>query len=202
MVTGQIQENAYLVRHISGDALLVDPGDDAGQILALLTRESVQVRAILLTHAHFDHIGAVQACREALGCKVYMHQDAFDPYSRAHMAPARFGLPFTQPQPPDEPLEAGKHSFGQLELTALFTPGHAAGHLAFYFEAGFVLSGDSLFAGNIGRTDIQGGDFELLAERIKTQLYSLPENTVVLAGHGRDTTIGHEKANNPWVNES
>jgi hydroxyacylglutathione hydrolase len=199
MVTGQIQENAYLVREASGHALLVDPGDDAGKILALVRQEDVQVQAILLTHAHFDHIGAVQACREALSCKVYLHQDAFDPYSRAHLAPARFGLPFTQPEPPEERLEPGTHTFGNLELTALFTPGHAPGHLAFYFADGFVLSGDALFAGSIGRTDIPAGDLELLLERIRTQLYTLPDQTVVLSGHGRDTTIGREKQSNPFA---
>jgi hydroxyacylglutathione hydrolase len=199
MVTGQIQENAYLVRHSSGEALLIDPGDDAGKILGVVAQEQARVGAILLTHAHFDHIGAVQACREALGCKVYLHQDAFDPYSRAHMAPARFGLTFTQPEPPDVALTVGTHRFGSLELTALFTPGHAPGHLAFYFADGFVLSGDALFAGSIGRTDIPAGDLDLLLERIRSQLYTLPDQTVVLSGHGRDTTIGHEKANNPFA---
>jgi hydroxyacylglutathione hydrolase len=199
MVTGQIQENAYLVRHASGQALLIDPGDDAGKILEVVRRENAQVLAILLTHAHFDHIGAVQACREALDCKVYLHQDAFDPYSRAHLAPARFGLPFTQPEPPEERLEPGTHQFEKLELTALFTPGHAPGHLAFYFADGFVISGDALFAGSIGRTDIPAGDLDLLLERIRSQLYTLPEQTVVLSGHGRDTTIGREKQSNPFV---
>jgi hydroxyacylglutathione hydrolase len=199
MVTGQIQENAYLLRHSSGDALLVDPGDDAGHILGLVKQEAARVQAILLTHAHFDHIGAVQVCREALGCKVYLHTDAFDPYSRAHMAPARFGLPFTQPEPPDVKLEPGVHQFGQLEVKALFTPGHAPGHLAFYCASGFVLSGDSLFAGSIGRTDIPAGDLDLLLERIRSQLYTLPDETVVLSGHGRDTTIGREKASNPFT---
>lgn len=199
MVTGQIQENAYLVRHSSGQALLVDPGDEAGAILGLIKEANAQVQAILLTHAHFDHIGAVQACREALLCKVYLHQDAFDPYERAHMAPARFGLPFIQPAPADVTLTAGKHQFASLELEALFTPGHAPGHLAFYFADGFVLSGDALFAGSIGRTDIPAGDMDLLLERIRTQLYTLPDNTVLLSGHGRDSTIGREKASNPYA---
>jgi hydroxyacylglutathione hydrolase len=199
MVTGQIQENAYLVRHESADALLVDPGDDAGQILGLIKQHNAKVNAILLTHAHFDHIGAVQACREALECPVYLHTDAWTPYSRAHIAPARYNLPFTQPEAPDVALTEGQHQFGNLELTALFTPGHAPGHLAFYFASGFVLSGDALFAGSIGRTDIPAGDLDLLTERIRSQLYTLPDDTVVLSGHGRDTTIGREKASNPFV---
>lgn len=200
MVTGQIQENAYLVIHQSNDALLVDPGDDANKILELIQLEQANVKAILLTHAHFDHIGAVQQTREALKCKVYLHEDAFTSYSRAHIAPARYNLPFVQPETPDEQLIVGQHKFGALELTALFTPGHAPGHLAFYFSSGFVLSGDALFAGSIGRTDIPSGDMNLLLERIRTQLYTLPDDTVVLSGHGRDTTIGREKVSNPFTN--
>ena len=199
MVTGQIQENAYLVVHDSGDAVLVDPGDDAAQILEVVKAEKANVLAILLTHAHFDHIGAVQETRVALGSKVYLHEDAWTSYSRAHIAPARYNLPFVQPDAPDHTLEAGAITFGSLEFTALFTPGHAPGHLALYSSAGFVLSGDALFSGSIGRTDIPGADTDLLLERIRTQLYTLPDATVVLSGHGRDTTIGREKVSNPFT---
>ncbi len=200
MVTGQIQENAYLVIHKNGDSVLVDPGDNADEILEELYKEDARVLAILLTHAHFDHIGAVQHTREILECKVYLHEDAWTSYSRAHIAPTRYNLPFQQPEAPDEKLEVGNIQFGALEFTTLFTPGHAPGHLAIYSSAGFVLSGDALFAGSVGRTDIPGGDTELLLERIQTQLYTLPDNTVVLSGHGRDTTIGFEKASNPFTN--
>jgi hydroxyacylglutathione hydrolase len=199
MINGQIQENAYLVRHTGGDAVLIDPGDEAEAILETVRNSNANVLAILLTHAHFDHIGAVQALREALKIKVYLHQDAWGPYSRAHMTPARYAMPFQQPEAPDEALEAGPLKFGSLEFTALDTPGHAPGHLSFYSNAGFVLSGDALFNHSIGRTDIPGADQDLLIERIKTQLYTLPDETVVLSGHGRDTTIGREKAGNPFT---
>ncbi|MFN3266462.1 MAG: MBL fold metallo-hydrolase [Deinococcales bacterium] len=199
VLTGQLQENAYLVKHVSNQALLVDPGDDAGVLLTFIAQQQAQVQAILLTHAHFDHIGAVQACREALGVKVYLHQDAFDSYSRAYIAPARYGLAFTQPEPADIACTVGRHQIGNLEFEALLTPGHAPGHLAFYFKDGFVLSGDSLFAGSIGRTDIPGADQKLLLERIRTQLYTLPDDTVLLPGHGRGSTIGREKSSNPFV---
>ncbi len=200
MVTGQIQENAYLVIHDSLDAVLVDPGDDAQEILEIIKLEKATVKAILLTHAHFDHIGAVQVTREALNCLVYLHQDAWVSYSRAHIAPARYNLPFVQPDETDAHFEIGTVHFGHLEFTTLFTPGHAPGHLALYSSNGFVLSGDALFAGSIGRTDIPGGDMNLLLERIETQLYTLPDETVVLSGHGRDTTIGKEKMSNPFTN--
>jgi hydroxyacylglutathione hydrolase len=199
MINGQIQENAYLVRHKSGDAVLIDPGDEADAILEAMRTSNANVLAILLTHAHFDHIGAVQALREALSVKVYLHSDAWGPYSRAHMTPDRYAMPFRQPEAPDETLEPGAMKFGALEFLALDTPGHAPGHLSFYSSAGFVLSGDALFNNSIGRTDIPGASQELLLERIKTQLYTLPDETVVLSGHGRDTTIGREKAANPFT---
>jgi hydroxyacylglutathione hydrolase len=197
IVTGQIEENAYLIRFENADAVLVDPGDDAAQILELIRRTDSKVLAILLTHAHFDHIGAVQGLREALHVKVYLHRDAWDSYARAHIAPARYNLPFTQPDPPEEPLELGQLHFGALEFTGLFTPGHAPGHVALYSPAGFVISGDALFRNTIGRTDIPGADHALLIERIKTQLYTLPDATVVFPGHGAETTIGAEKIGNP-----
>jgi hydroxyacylglutathione hydrolase len=199
MVTGQIQENAYLIIHDSLEAVLVDPGDDAQEILEIIQGEKAKVKAILLTHAHFDHVGAVQATREALHCPVYLHEDAWVSYSRAHIAPARYNMPFVQPEAPDHSLEVGTINFGNLEFNALFTPGHAPGHLALYSKAGFVLSGDALFHGSVGRTDIPGADTELLLERIRTQLYTLPDETIVLSGHGRSTTIGREKASNPFT---
>ena len=199
MVTGQIQENAYLIIHDSLEAVLVDPGDNAQEILEIIKLEKANVKAILLTHAHFDHVGAVQATREALKCPVYLHEDAWVSYSRAHIAPARYNLPFVQPEVPDHKLEVGVIQIGELEFNALFTPGHAPGHIALYSSAGFVLSGDALFHGSVGRTDIPGADTELLLERIRTQLYTLPDETVVLSGHGRSTTIGREKASNPFT---
>jgi glyoxylase-like metal-dependent hydrolase (beta-lactamase superfamily II) len=197
LVTGPIEENAYLIRHSSGDAVLVDPGDDAPDILGLVRATASNVRAILLTHAHFDHIGAVQEARVALNAPVHLHADAWTPYSRAYLSAERFNLPFTKPEPPDHELEPGVIACGALSFLALFTPGHAPGHLAFYHQSGFVISGDALFRGTVGRTDIPGADTALLLERIKTQLYTLPDDTVVFPGHGANTTIGAEKRSNP-----
>ncbi len=196
LVTGQIQENAYLIRHRSGDAVLVDPGDDAADLLELVKGTDSNVLGILLTHAHFDHIGAVQATREALHAKVYLHRDAWDSYSRAHIGAERWNLPFTQPTTPDLELSEGEFSLGALRFRTLFTPGHAPGHLALYSSHGFVLSGDALFRGTVGRTDIPGGDAGLLLERIRTQLYTLPDETVVFPGHGAETTVAAEKRSN------
>ena len=197
LVTGPVQENSYLIRHTNGAAVLVDPGDDASDILELVRLTGAKVLAILLTHAHFDHIGAVQATRAALHAPVYLHEDAWTPYSRAHISAQRFNIPFTQPEAPEFKLELGAVKFGALEFMALFTPGHAPGHVALYSQNGFVVSGDALFKNTVGRTDIPGADHELLIRQIKSQLYSLPLETVVLPGHGSDTTIGAEMQSNP-----
>ena len=197
LVTGPVQENTYLIRDVSGDAVLVDPGDDASDILELVRLSKANVLAILLTHAHFDHIGAVQATRVALQAPVYLHEDAWTPYSRAHISAERFNIPFTQPATPEFKLELGALTFGALEFTALFTPGHAPGHVALYSQNGFVISGDALFKNTVGRTDIPGADHELLIRQIKSELYTLPLETVVLPGHGADTTIGDEVMSNP-----
>ena len=197
LVTGPVQENTYLVRHASGDAVLVDPGDDPDDILELVRLTDAKVLMILLTHAHFDHIGAVQATRVALRAPVCLHEDAWTPYSRAHISAERFSIPFTQPDSPDFKLELGALNIGALEFTALFTPGHAPGHVALYSQHGFVISGDALFKNTVGRTDIPGADHELLIRQIKSELYSLPPETIVLPGHGSDTTIGAEMMSNP-----
>jgi hydroxyacylglutathione hydrolase len=199
LVTGPIQENTYLIRASSGDAVLVDPGDDASDILELVKRTDSRVLGVLLTHAHFDHVGAVQAVREALEIPVYLHREAWSQYAGAGLAAARWNLPFVQPAPPDLELPEGAFNVGTLAFTNLFTPGHAPGHVALHSSHGFVLSGDALFQGGIGRTDLPGGDHDLLLERIRTQLLTLPDDTVVLSGHGAETTIGHEKIGNPYL---
>jgi hydroxyacylglutathione hydrolase len=197
--TGQLEENCYLIRTASGAGVLIDPGDDAGQILGMVKASDSKPSAIVLTHAHFDHIGAVQAVREALEIPVWVHADALEQYSNVTTIGAKWGLSITQPAPPEHLLEPGKISFGELELDGLFTPGHAPGHLAFYSSHGYLISGDALFRGTIGRTDIPGGDHALLIERIKTQLMVLPSDTMVFPGHGTETTIGAEARGNPHL---
>jgi hydroxyacylglutathione hydrolase len=197
--TGQLEENCYLIRTVSGAGVLIDPGDDAGQILGMVKASDSKPSAIVLTHAHFDHIGAVQAVREALAIPVWVHADALTQYSNVTTIGAKWGLSITQPEPPEHLLEPGKTRFGDLELDGLFTPGHAPGHLAFYSGHGYVISGDALFRGTIGRTDIPGGDHALLIERIKTQLMVLPSDTMVFPGHGTETTIGAEARSNPHL---
>jgi hydroxyacylglutathione hydrolase len=196
LVTGPVQENCYLLRHKSGAAVLVDPGEDATDILELVQKTSSSVNAILLTHAHFDHVGAVQATREALNVEVWLHPEARGQYDQSHLAAQRWNIPFTQPAAPDHELNAGIWQLGELELEVLFTPGHAPGHVSLYSKSGgFVLSGDALFKAGIGRTDLPGSDHATLISSIRTQLFSLPGETVVFSGHGEETTVAKEIPN-------
>ena len=184
------------MRHGSGAAVLVDPGEDAADILEMVDKTNSSVRAILLTHAHFDHIGAVQATRQALKAEVWLHPEARGQFMQSHLAAARWNIPFRQPDAPDYDLQAGSWQLGELELEVLFTPGHAPGHVSLYSKAGgFVLSGDALFKSGIGRTDLPGCDHASLILSIRTQLFTLPENTVVFSGHGEETTIAREIPN-------
>jgi hydroxyacylglutathione hydrolase len=199
LVTGPIEENAYIVLSADARGVIVDPGDDAQNILALAQASNAVIEAILVTHAHFDHIGAVEAVRRSLKVPVYLHPDARSQWDQSGLAAARWNLPFEQPGPPDRDLETGKLKIAGLMFDVLPTPGHAQGHVSLYSSQGFVLSGDALFKGSIGRTDLPGGDHALLLSSIREHLLRLPPETVVFSGHGSETTIGAEASLNPYL---
>lgn len=197
--TGPLQENAVLVAGAGGEGFLFDPGDDAERVLALVRDSGVTVRGILLTHAHFDHIGAVQPLREALGVPVWLHPADLPIYRLGAASAARWNLPFIQPADPDSPITQGQtFAAGDLTLTARELPGHAPGHVVFV-EDGFVVAGDTLFQGGIGRTDLPGGNHGQLMAGIERELLSLPDGTAVYPGHGPATTVGAERRTNPFL---
>lgn len=197
--TGPLQENCYLVAGPEQQGFLIDPGEDATRILALVDASGVQVQAILLTHGHFDHIGAVQAVREALGVPVYLHPGSAADYDSGQQRAALFGLPLTQPAAPDHAIAQGQlFTAGSLRLMARDLPGHAQGHVVFVGD-GFVLAGDTLFAGSIGRTDLPGGNHPQLLAGIEAELLTLDGETVVYPGHGPATTIARERQTNPFL---
>lgn len=199
IVTGPVQENAYIVVGAHAPGVIVDPGADGPDILKVINGIGAKPEAILVTHAHFDHIGAVERLRRALGIPAFLHPDARAQWDQSGLAAARWNMPFEQPGPPEGDLMTGTFEIGGLRLEVLPTPGHAPGHVSLYARQGFVIAGDALFKNSIGRTDLPGGDHALLLASIRTHLLSLPPETVVLSGHGLETTILAEAQSNPFL---
>jgi len=194
---GPLQENTYLLVGEDGRGAIVDPGDEPERILAEVRRVGLKPEAILLTHAHFDHVGAVAPLVEALGLPVYLHPADLPLYQSAALGAARWGLYIPQPPEPTLPLAEGQTLDLGLGLEVLFLPGHAPGHVGFY-RPGHLISGDVLFRGGIGRYDLPGSDPQKLFASLQ-KLTELPPDTVVYPGHGPKTTIAEERASNPYL---
>jgi glyoxylase-like metal-dependent hydrolase (beta-lactamase superfamily II) len=201
---GPVQENAYLVRRDgAGRALLIDPGDEPDRLLGAVQTLGVTVEAILLTHTHFDHVGAVAPVARATGAPVYCPrlEVAVLADIMAYVPWPGFG-PF-ESYDADETVEGGErlHLAG-FDLDVIFTPGHSPGHVTYAIEdEGALLSGDVLFQGSIGRTDLPGGDHATLLRSIAGLLERYDEETTVLPGHMGVTTLGRERAANPFLQE-
>ena len=196
---GPLQENTYLVEGKEG-VVLIDPGDEAERILALLESTGFTPEAILLTHAHFDHVGAVAPLVEALSLPVFLHPLDLPLYRHAAEVARLWGLAIPDPPLPVEPLEEGQVLYG---FTVWHLPGHSPGHVAFLHpgEAGEpprVLSGDLLFQGSIGRYDLPGASREDLFRSLG-RLLTLPPQTEVYPGHGPSTTLALEARTNPFL---
>lgn len=198
---GPLQTNCFLAAdEASKTAVLIDPGWDAPRLLNLLAERQWRLERILLTHAHFDHIGAVADLKDATQAPVALHPLDL-PLLRVNGGAAAFGLHMRPCPEPDVLLEAGqKFDSGPLRFEVLFVPGHTPGHVAFYLaQAGAVFSGDVLFKEGIGRTDFPGSSYEGLMHSIRQVLFALPDDTTVCPGHGPTTTIGDERRSNPFL---
>lgn len=199
--TGPLQENAWLVvDRASDDAAMVDPGDDGADLIAGIEAAGARLRAIWLTHAHFDHVGAVRALREHFGVPVSLHEADIPMFEAGPFQAASYGLPFDGDQAPSERFVEGQGvRVGGLSFTVMHTPGHSPGHVVLHGH-GIALVGDCLFAGSIGRTDLPLGNAAELGRSLR-RIVALPPETRVLPGHGPPTTIAEEKRSNPWILE-
>lgn len=198
---GPIQANCYIVGcEETKEGVVIDPGDEPDRILAEIEAAGLTIKYILNTHAHFDHILANGDLVEATNAPVALHPLDLPLWLQGGGA-AFFGLDVPSvPEPDMELAEGDEITFGTHTLEVLFTPGHSPGHVSFYDgNAGVIFDGDVLFAGGIGRTDLPGGSYETLMSSINEKLMVLPDETVVCSGHGPTTTIGQERASNPWL---
>jgi hydroxyacylglutathione hydrolase len=202
LTVGPVQENTYIVYNNKKDAIIIDPGSEGKKIIQNIESLQLKPLAILLTHAHFDHIGAVDEVRENYGLPLYIHKKEQDWLKDTKKnGSAYFGKSIKAK--PASHIITDKDSIltiGTFSFDVFTTPGHSPGSISFYSkEANAVFSGDALFAGSIGRTDLYGGDQEVLLKSIHEKLLQLPEETVVLSGHGPETTIGMEMDSNPFL---
>lgn len=201
ITAGPAQTNCYVVGcDQTRQAALIDPGWDAPAILKEVESADLTVKMILLTHAHFDHIGAVADVIDATHAPLAIHPRDLD-WLRAKGGADAFGIRIRSAPEPDVLLEHGQHiDIGALTFETRFTPGHTPGHVVFVERAEqAVFDGDVLFQGSIGRTDLPGGDYDTLIASIRAQLLTLPDDTTVYSGHGPPTTIGAERQFNPFL---
>jgi hydroxyacylglutathione hydrolase len=198
LVVGPFASNCYIVgSESSKEGMIIDPGADAGKILAGVRDLGLDIKTILITHGHIDHVSALKEVKEATGAETLIHADdarALQDGRQAMMLGASYPV-----SPPDRLLKDGDSvDVGELHFTVLHTPGHSPGGICLAGE-GVVFSGDTLFNFGIGRYDFPGSSGTQLMESIRTKLMTLPDDTAVYPGHGPDTTIGTERRGNPFL---
>jgi glyoxylase-like metal-dependent hydrolase (beta-lactamase superfamily II) len=214
---GMLQCNCHIVGDPkTREAIVIDPGDDAAKIIEAIGRHHLKVVAIVVTHTHIDHVIGLRRVHEVTGAPVYVHGDDLDLYRMLDMQANWLGWKTPQISPIDQLVREGDViRWGQYEAQVIHTPGHTPGSICLYMPSdmpkenagamklkngrGQLFAGDTLFAGSIGRTDLWGGDFAGIIRSLKGKLFELPDETVVYPGHGELTTIGKERATNPFL---
>lgn len=199
--TGPLEVNCFVVGcEESREGIVVDPGGDVDRIASIVRKHGLKITTIINTHGHFDHIGGNSQAVSAFGAQLLIHRNDAPMLGRSAEVARKYGLQGENSPEADEYLQDGMTiSFGSCSLKVLHTPGHTQGGCCLYFESEHkVITGDTLFADSIGRTDLPGGSHEQLLESIRTKLFTLPDDVIAYPGHGPQTTIGHEKRSNPY----
>lgn len=203
IVIGPLQVNCYLIGcEETREIIIVDPGDDAASIRKVITKENLIPKSIISTHGHIDHVGDVSTIQKLFAIPYYIHADEQPLIDALPTQVATFGLHLSGIPTVSEYLVHGQTILiGSVSLTVLHTPGHSPGGICLKADS-CVFTGDTLFAGSVGRCDLPGGDWELLLSSIHTHLMSLPDQITVYPGHGPPTSIGRERRMNPYLSVS
>jgi glyoxylase-like metal-dependent hydrolase (beta-lactamase superfamily II) len=198
---GPLQENCYIVGdEDTKQAIVVDPGDEPDRILEVINNNNFEIIAVILTHAHFDHVGAAGDIKRKTGAKVLINDGDMELYKGVRDQAAFWGYEVDDLPEPDGFIKEGDDvKAGALTFKVLHTPGHSPGGICLYGE-GVIFTGDTIFQGSVGRTDFSGGDMAKLKESFR-RLINLPEDTVILSGHGGETTVEREKRENFFMGE-
>ena len=200
---GWLQCNCHVVADPdTSDAIVIDPGDEVERVQEVLCRHNLKVKYLVNTHAHIDHVGGLARLKELTGAPVLMHPDDLWLYQNLAMQAALIGVPVPRLTEIDQMLRADDTvTWGRLSAHILHTPGHTPGSISLYLPSPDkrLFSGDTLFAGSIGRTDLWGGSFETILRSLHGELLALDDDTRVCPGHGPQTTIGEERQRNPFL---
>jgi len=183
------------------DAMVIDPGDDIADVQAIIQKHKLQVRQIVITHAHIDHVGGAMKLRQATGAPILMNQNDYALVKMLDMQAAWLGMrPPGQVEIDRSIGDADKVEAGPLVANIIHTPGHTEGSVCLYFPVQQkLIAGDTLFAGSIGRTDLPGGSYDKIIRSLHDKVLALPDETMVVPGHGPLTTIGDERESNPFL---
>lgn len=204
VVTGPFQQNSYVLAcSDSKEAILVDPGDEPERIAELVETMGVRPLAIWLTHGHLDHVGAAASLQDRYGIPLYAPEGDREWIESLPMQAAMFRQPAKRVPRIDGPVvDGGEIAFGNVRGRIIATPGHTEGGSCFWFpDALALVTGDTLFDGSVGRTDLPGGDYSTLERSIKERLFTLPDEVTFYSGHGGPGSLGREKRHNPFVGE-
>lgn len=199
---GPLQCNCSVIGDdVSHEAMVIDPGDDIEDVLAILRKHNLQVKQIVITHAHIDHVGGAMKLRAATGAPILLNQNDYALLKMLDVQAAWIGMADPGKVDIDSSLgQADTVKAGSLAADVIHTPGHTEGSICLYFPLEKkLIAGDTLFAGSIGRTDLPGGSFEKIMRSLRDKVLALPDDTVVVPGHGNLTSIGVERESNPFL---